>query len=166
MKRREFISAAQLRFRLLHRATARAHAARIGVLMGVDPDAAGAQAEAAALRRGLQEHGWIEGRNLELKFGWSGAAPDLIQSAAKELVGSRCDAIVARSTPVVAALLKETHTAPIVLVVVVDPVGSGFVQNFARPGGNVTGFHCNQRNSSWSSISRPLRRSALECRPR
>src|SRR6516165_5607562 len=84
--------------------------------------------------------GWIEGRNLELKFGWSGAAPDLIQSTAKELVGSRCDAIVARSTPVVAALLKETHTVPIVFVVVVDPVGSGFVQNFARPGGNVTGF--------------------------
>jgi len=110
--------------------------------------------------------GWIEGRNLELKFGWLGAAPDLIQSAAKELVGFRCDAIVARSTPVVAALLKETHTAPIVFVVVVDPVGSGFVQNFARPRGNVTGFHCNQRNSSWSSISRPLRRSALECRPR
>ena len=78
--------------------------------------------------------------NLTLKIGWSGAAPDLIQSTAKELVGSGCDAIVARSTPVVAALLKETHTVPIVFVVVVDPVGSGFVQNFARPGGNVTGF--------------------------
>jgi putative ABC transport system substrate-binding protein len=113
---------------------------RIGVLMGLHADDAGAQTEAAALKRGLQERGWIEGRNLDLKFGWSDAAPNLIQSSAKELVGSECDVIVARSTPGVAALLKETHTVPIVFVVVVDPVGSGFVQSFARPGGNVTGF--------------------------
>jgi putative ABC transport system substrate-binding protein len=115
-------------------------ARRIGVLMALDADDAGAKTEVAALKRGLQEHGWIEGRNLELKFGWSGATPDLIQVSAKELVKSQCDAIVARSTPGVAALLKETHTVPIVFVIVVDPVGSGFVQSFARPGGNVTGF--------------------------
>ena len=139
MKRRNFIKIVALT--AAWPLTARAEQMRrIGVLMGLDPDAAGVQTEAAALKRGLQEHGWIEGRNLELKFGWSGAAPDLIQSAAKELVVSRCDAIVARSTPCVAALLKETHTVPIVFVVVVDPIGSGFVQSFARPGGNVTGF--------------------------
>ncbi len=103
-------------------------------------DSVGARTEAAALKRGLQELGWIDGRDLELKFGWSSAAPDPIQSTAKELVGSQCDVIVAQSTPGVAALLKETHTVPIVFVVVVDPVGSGFVQSFARPGGNVTGF--------------------------
>jgi putative ABC transport system substrate-binding protein len=108
--------------------------------MALGADDAGAQTEAAALKRGLQERGWIEGRNLELKFGWSSAALDRIQASAKELVGSQCDVIVARSTPGVAALLKETHTIPIVFVVVVDPVGSGFVQSFARPGGNVTGF--------------------------
>jgi putative ABC transport system substrate-binding protein len=113
---------------------------RIGVLMGLPVDAAGVQSEAAALKRGLQEYGWIEGRNLELKFGWSDAAPDLIQSSANELVRSQCDVIVARSTLGVAALLKETHTIPIVFAAVVDPVGSGFVQSFARPGGNVTGF--------------------------
>jgi putative ABC transport system substrate-binding protein len=142
MRRREFIT-------LLGAAAALPHAARaqqqgptrrIGVLMGVEAEDAGAKTEAAGLERGLQERGWIEGRNLELKFGWSGAAPDLIQSSAKELVGSQCDVIVARSTPGMAALLKETHTVPIVFVVVVDPVGSGFVQSFARPGGNVTGF--------------------------
>ena len=142
MRRRDFIT-------LIGAAAAWPHAARaqqegrrrrIGVLMGLSVDDAGAQTEAAALKRGLQERGWIEGRNLELKFDWSGATPDLIQSSAKELVGSQCDIIVARSTPGVAALLKETHTVPIVFVVVVDPVGSGFVQSFARPGGNVTGF--------------------------
>jgi putative tryptophan/tyrosine transport system substrate-binding protein len=112
---------------------------RIGVLMGQESDAAG-QSEAAALRRGLEERGWVEGRNLELKFDWSSASPDPIQSSAKALVGSQCDVIVARSTPGVAAILKETHTVPIVFVVVVDPVGSNFVESFARPGGNVTGF--------------------------
>src|SRR3974390_3402835 len=143
MRRREFITligGATAAWSLTAHAQQTEQMRRIGVLMGLEPDAAGAQTEAAALKRGLQERGWIEGRNLELKFGWSGAAPDLIQASAKELVGSQCDAIVARSTPGVAALLKETHTVPIVFVVVVDPVGSSFVQSFARPGGTVTGF--------------------------
>jgi putative ABC transport system substrate-binding protein len=112
----------------------------IGTLMGLDANDAGGQAEVAALKRGLQERGWIEGRNLVIKYAWSGSEPDLIQSSAKELVESKCEVIVARSTPVTAALLKETRTIPIVFTVVVDPIGSGFVQNFARPGGNVTGF--------------------------
>jgi putative ABC transport system substrate-binding protein len=110
------------------------------VLMGLDANAAGAQSEAAALKRGLQERGWIEGRNLEVKFAWSGTSPDLIQSSAKELVGSQCEVIFGRSTLGVAALLKETHTLPIVFAAVVDPIGSGFIQSFAKPGGNVTGF--------------------------
>src|SRR5215472_3442955 len=71
---------------------------RVGVLMGLYADSAGAQTDAAALKRGLQELGWIEGRNLELKFGWSSAAPAPLQSSAKELVGSQCDVIVAQAT--------------------------------------------------------------------
>ena len=142
MNRREFIVVVGgvAAWPLAARAQQVERARRIGVLMGLDSDDAGAQTEAAGLERGLRERGWIEGSNLELKFGWSGAAPDLIQSSAKELVGYQCDVIVARSTPGVAALLRETHTVPIVFVIVVDPVGSGFVQSFARPGGNVTGF--------------------------
>ena len=58
----------------------------------------------------------------------------------KELVALHPDVIIGHSTPVVAALLKATHTIPIVFVVVADPVGSGFVASLARPGGNVTGF--------------------------
>lgn len=113
---------------------------RIGVLMGLGANNAGAQAEAAALNRGLQELGWTEARNLEVKYSWSGADLDRIQSAAKELVGLQCEVIVARGAPVLAALLRETHTIPIVFTVVSDPVGAGFVQSYARPGGNVTGF--------------------------
>jgi putative ABC transport system substrate-binding protein len=142
MRRREFIALAcgAAALPLVAFAQQSGRMRRIGVLMGVDADTAGVQTEAAALKRGLQERGWIEGHNLELKFGWSGAAPDLIQESAKELIASQCDVIVARSTPAVTVLLKETHTVPIVFAVVVDPVGSGFVQSFAQPGGNVTGF--------------------------
>ena len=113
---------------------------RIGVLMGLGANDTESQSDVAALKQGLQELGWTEARNLEIKYSWSGGAPDRIQSSAKELVRLQCEVIVARSTPVVAALLKETHTIPIVFAVVVDPIGSGFVQSFARPGGNVTGF--------------------------
>jgi putative tryptophan/tyrosine transport system substrate-binding protein len=113
---------------------------RIGVLMALDANDPQGQSEVKALRQGFQELGWIEGRNLQLEFSWSGSEPDRIQVAAKELVGLPCEVIFARSTPVVAALLKETRTIPIVFAYVVDPVGSGFVQSFALPGGNVTGF--------------------------
>ena len=111
---------------------------KICVFMGLEADNAAGQSEAAALQRGLQDLGWTEGRNLQVKYSWS--APDLIQSEAKKLVGLQCEVIVARGAPVVAALLKETHTIPIVFTVVADPVGRGFVQSTARPGGNVTGF--------------------------
>jgi putative ABC transport system substrate-binding protein len=113
---------------------------RIGVLMALDPDDPEGQSEMSGLRQGLQELGWVEGRNLQIEYSWPGGDPGRIQTSAKELVGRQCDVIVARSTPVVAALLKETRTIPIVFCWVVDPVGSGFVQSFPHPGGNVTGF--------------------------
>jgi putative ABC transport system substrate-binding protein len=143
MQRREFITllgGAAATWPLNARAQQPERMRRICVLMGADANEPGGQSEAAALKRGLQELGWTEARNLEIKYSWSGSKPDRIQSSAKELVGLQCEVIVARGTPVVAALLKETHTIPIVFAVVVDPVGSGFVHSFARPGGNVTGF--------------------------
>jgi putative ABC transport system substrate-binding protein len=113
---------------------------RIGVLMALDANDPEGQSEVRAFKQGLQELGWIEGRNLQVGYNWAGGEPNRIQASAKELVGLQCEVIVARSTPAVAALLKETRTIPIVFSYVVDPVGSGFVQSFARPGGNVTGF--------------------------
>jgi putative ABC transport system substrate-binding protein len=113
---------------------------RIGVLMGLAPEDLGGQAEATALKQGLQALGWAEGRNLQIEFSWPGGDPLRIRASAKKLVGLRCEVIVARSTPVVSALLTENRTVPIVFVIVVDPVGSGFVASLARPGGNVTGF--------------------------
>ena len=113
---------------------------RIGVLMALDADDPEGQSEIRGLREGLQDLGWVEGRNLKIEYGWSGGEPSQIQATAKEMVGLQCEVIVARSTPVVAALVKETPTIPIVFGWVVDPVGSGFVQSFSRPGGHVTGF--------------------------
>jgi putative ABC transport system substrate-binding protein len=142
MRRREFItfvgSAAAWPFAASAQQPAQMR--RIGVLMGLDANDPESQAAVTALKRGLQELGWTEGSNLETKYNWTGGAPDRVQSSAKELVERQCEVIVARSTLMVAALLKETQTIPIVFVVVLDPIGSGFIQSFARPGGNVTGF--------------------------
>ena len=93
-----------------------------------------------AFRQGLTERGWIEGRNIDIELRWPGGNIERAQTFAKELVGLRPDVLLARTTPAVDALKKETSTIPIVLVNVVEPVEQGFVQSLARPGGNITGF--------------------------
>lgn len=142
MRRRDFISiiGASTAMRLFAVPARAEQVRKIGVLIGMDAGDPAGQSEVTALEQGLQELGWIEGRNLHIEHSWAGGQPDRIQASAKELVGLNCEVIVARSTPVVAALLKETRVTPIVFTYVFDPIGSGFVRNFARPGGNVTGF--------------------------
>jgi ABC-type uncharacterized transport system substrate-binding protein len=116
-------------------------ARRIGVLMGYiesDPDA---QAWYSAFRVALQRLGWTEGRNTQIDTRW--ARPDDAESMrhfAKELVAPQPNVILSSTTPTTSALLQQTHTIPIVFAIVADPIGSGFVASFARPGGNVTGF--------------------------
>jgi putative ABC transport system substrate-binding protein len=113
---------------------------RVGVLLALEAGDPEGGSELNALKRAFQELGWVDGRNLQLEIRWSGGEPSRIQAFAKELVGLPCEVIVARSTPAVAALFKETRAIPIVFAYVVDPIGSGFVQSFPRPGGNITGF--------------------------
>jgi putative tryptophan/tyrosine transport system substrate-binding protein len=113
---------------------------RVGVLITLEANDPEGESELKALKWAFQELGWVDGRNLQLEIRWSGGEPVRIQASAKELVTLPCEVIVARSTPAVAALIKETRTIPIVFAYVVDPMGSGFVQSFPRPGGNVTGF--------------------------
>jgi putative ABC transport system substrate-binding protein len=93
-----------------------------------------------AFRGALTKLGWAEGSNLRTDVRWGVGDADKFRSLAKELVDLRPDAIVGQSTPVVAALVRETQTIPIVFLNVADPIGSGFVVNLARPGGNLTGF--------------------------
>ena len=113
---------------------------RIGVLIPFAENDAEERAMVAAFRNALRHLGWTEGRNLQIDYRWAAGDIALIRTFAKELVELQPDAIFARTTPVVAALVKETRTVPIVFAVVSDPVGDGFVASLARPGGNVTGF--------------------------
>jgi putative tryptophan/tyrosine transport system substrate-binding protein len=143
MKRREFITllAGAAATRPLT-ATAQ-HADRIrrvGVLMGYSEADPEAKVLLAGFTHGLSELGWIEGRNLRMDVRWAPGRTDVMHIFAKELVDLQPDVILADSTPVTAALKRETLTIPIVFAVVADPVGSGFVASLPHPGGNITGF--------------------------
>ena len=112
---------------------------RVAVLMGgvLSGDANG-QAEASALEDALQERGWRQGGTIELSYRWPGAELDAVRAAASEIASSRPELVVSRSTPATSALMSSG--LPTVFVLVGDPIRSGFVQNLAHPGGNVTGF--------------------------
>ena len=113
---------------------------RIGVVVNVAADDPEAQASVAAFKQTLQQLGWSEGRNLQIDFRGAAGDPERMQAFAKELVALQPLVILTRSTPVTAALLRQTRTIPIVFTVVSDPVGERFVESLARPGGNATGF--------------------------
>jgi len=99
-----------------------------------------ARAQVAALLEGLQELGWTQGRNIVLDYRWAAANSEEFPLLAKQLVAGHPDVIVSVTTTAAVALKQQTNTIPIVFVNVVDPIGSGLVANFARPGGNFTGF--------------------------
>ncbi len=113
---------------------------RIAVMTGSAESDPEFQPRATAFERGLAEAGWQPGRNVQIVYRWAAGEPARMEALAKELVELRPDVILASTTPVVAALVRETRTIPIVFVVVSDPVGSGFVASLPRPGGNITGF--------------------------
>jgi ABC-type uncharacterized transport system substrate-binding protein len=143
VKRREFIAllgGAAAAWPLAARAQQGERMRRIGVLMAVPENDAEYQAFLAAFREGLQKLGWAEDRNVRIDTRWAGLDVESIQRFANELIALQPDLIVSQSTPTTAVLKQQTSTVPIIFVNVVDPVGSGFVASFPRPGGNVTGF--------------------------
>jgi putative ABC transport system substrate-binding protein len=113
---------------------------RIGVLMHLPENDPEAQARIRALLGGLQQLGWIEGRNLRIDYRYGAADVDRAGRYAAELVALAPDVIQATGAGSVGPLLQATPTVPIVFVQVPDPVGAGFVESLARPGGNATGF--------------------------
>jgi putative tryptophan/tyrosine transport system substrate-binding protein len=113
---------------------------RLGVLMGNLADDPVGQAYTAALMKGLRALAWQEAGNLRIDWRWTGGDPVLFDRYAAELVALGPDVLLAQSSPSVVALRRHTSTIPIVFTMVSDPVGQGFVENLARPGGNVTGF--------------------------
>jgi putative tryptophan/tyrosine transport system substrate-binding protein len=112
----------------------------IGALMPFKEQDAKGQEIVAALRQGLSDHGWTEGRNLEMKFRWVGDDIQRRSAYAAEIVAASPDVIFACYAAQLAPLARETGTIPIVFVGVSDPIGSGYVASFPRPGGNITGF--------------------------
>ncbi len=113
---------------------------RIGVLMTTAADDPEGQARMMAFVQGLQQLSWTNGRNVRIEIRWSAADADRIRRYAAELVALAPDVILAPGSATVAPLLQATRTVPIVFVHLVDPVGAGYVNSLARPGGNATGF--------------------------
>jgi putative ABC transport system substrate-binding protein len=113
---------------------------RLGVLLAYPENDPLTQAIVTALVQALGRFGWVEGKNIRIEYRFAASDPTLFRTHAAELVGLSPEAIVASATPAVAALRQQTRTIPIAFVLVVDPIGQGFVQSLARPGGNITGF--------------------------
>jgi putative tryptophan/tyrosine transport system substrate-binding protein len=142
LKRREFITllgGAAVAWPLAARAEQAERMRRIGLLMGVADDREG-QARVTALKQGLQELGWTDGRNIQIEVRFGGADAGRIRAYAAELVALAPDVIVGQTTPVIRALRQATSSIPIIMAAVNDPVEQGFVSSLAHPGGNITGF--------------------------
>jgi len=142
LRRREFIT-------LLAGAAAWPHAARaqlpervrrIGMLMNLSSEDQESRIRNATFLQALQQRGWTDGRNVQIDYRWAAGNNELFRKYAEELVALKPDIILASTSPAVAALQQATRSIPIVFVIVIDPVGAGFVASLARPGGNTTGF--------------------------
>src|SRR5262245_52602753 len=113
---------------------------RIGVMMNLAADDPEGQARVAAFLQGLQETGWLVGRNAQIDIRWGMGDPERIRKQVMELIALTPDAIFATTFPIVVALQQATRTVPVVFAGLFDPVGAGLVTSLARPGGNTTGF--------------------------
>jgi ABC-type uncharacterized transport system substrate-binding protein len=142
LRRRDFITllGGAAAWPLMARAQQRERMRRIGVLMNLAADDPESQARIVAFSQGLAELGWTVGCNMRIDIQYAAADADRFRRYASELVALSPDVILASTNSSVTALQQATRTVPIVFVVVVDPVGSGYVAGLARPGGNTTGF--------------------------
>ena len=113
---------------------------RIGVLMTLAADDPQGQAEVAAFQQALQQLGWSDGRNVRIDTRWVAGDAERVRRYAAESIALAPDIILAAGAVTVAPLLQAIRTVPIVFAIVPDPVGAGFVETLARPGGNATGF--------------------------
>jgi putative tryptophan/tyrosine transport system substrate-binding protein len=113
----------------------------VGVSMGFSQDRPETHQYVAAFSKALEGYGWLEGKNLRIDYRFFSATdPALFDRNAAELIAMSPEVILASTTPALRPLHQQTHTIPVVFVQVSDPVGQGFVESLARPGGNITGF--------------------------
>jgi putative tryptophan/tyrosine transport system substrate-binding protein len=172
--RRQFISSlggAAVTWPLAARAQQPEPTRRIGVLMETAENDPERTKEFARLKGRLVSLGWEEGRTVHFDYRFAAAHGDQFPTLAKELVALKPDVVLAVSTPAVAAVQRETHTIPIVFLGASDPIGSGFVANLARPGGNLTGLMLYEVGiaGKWlgmlKEIAPELKRAALVANP-
>jgi putative ABC transport system substrate-binding protein len=143
MRRREFVTlliGATAAWPLAARAQQPDRMRRVGALMNTAADSADGQARFAAFVHGLQQLGWTDGRNARLDVRWAAGDPERIRRYAAELVALAPDVILATGGTNLGPLRQVSRTVPTVFTGVSDPVGAGFVDSLARPGGNATGF--------------------------
>jgi putative tryptophan/tyrosine transport system substrate-binding protein len=143
MRRREFITllgGAAAAWPLTASAQQPERMRRIGVVMNLAADDPESQRRKRAFVEGLQQLGWTEGRNIWIDTRWGAGDADRFRQHAAELVALAPDVILVASSAVMGMMRRATRIVPIVFVQVVDPVGAGFVESLARPGGNATGF--------------------------
>ena len=141
MRRREFITAigSAAAWPLVARAQ-QLHIRRVGVVMAYTEKDPNGQLQVAGFRQQLQKLGWTEGRNILIDFRYAADNPTRIRELAIELLGMGPDLMVSNSNAVTTILQSEVRSIPLLFISVSDPIGSGFVKELARPGGNVTGF--------------------------
>ena len=146
MKRREFITllggaaASPALLPLAAGAQQPTRMRRVGVLLGLAANDPESQVRIVTFVQALQQLGWTEGRNVRIDIRWAGGNADDLRKYAAELVALTPDVIFTTASFPAAALLQATRSVPIVFTNVPDPVGAGFVDSLARPGGNATGF--------------------------
>jgi putative ABC transport system substrate-binding protein len=143
MRRRDFITllgSAAGALPLTARAQQAERVRRIGVVSALAEGDPESLARRAAFEQALDALGWTNGRNIRIDYRWGAAKADNIRKNVPEMIAGAPEVILASSNIVLAPMMQATRTIPIVFVQVIDPVGSGFVESLARPGGNVTGF--------------------------
>jgi putative ABC transport system substrate-binding protein len=173
MRRREFIAGlgGVVAWPLAARAQQGERMRRVGVLMGFSETDPEAKPYITGFTQGLSELGWTHGRNLRMDVRWAAGNVDRMGALAKELVDLQPEVIIAHTTPVTAALQRETRAIPIVFANVADPVGAGLVASLPRPGGNITGFITQEKSlaGKWlellTQIAPGVKRAAMIFNP-
>src|SRR6516225_2821762 len=173
MRRREFFTllGGAAVWPLAARAQQGARVRRIGVLMPWDENDPEGKLRHSAFTQALAGLGWSDGRNLRMDLRWAGGDISRIRALAQELVGLQPDILLTDTTPMTAAVQRETRMIPIVFVGVSDPVASGIVARLDRPSGNITGFATDQASlgGKWlqllSEIAPGLKRAAIMFNP-
>jgi putative tryptophan/tyrosine transport system substrate-binding protein len=142
MKRREFVTliGGAAAWPIAARAQRSGAMRRIAVVGALAPDDVETVKRSGAFEQALAALGWTKGDTIAIDYRWIGVNPALAEKTAVEVVALAPDVLLASSNDVIASLEKATRTIPIVMVQVIDPVGSGYVESMARPGGNITGF--------------------------